>query len=94
MPFWDSPRSRLDEASLPRRVWPMPARAVDSSQPYQECGVVSRRYREAGTPFGITVDSQTLEDHTVTVRERHLMEQERMGTDRLLEYPRERIEGC
>ncbi|KPK98842.1 MAG: glycine--tRNA ligase, partial [candidate division Zixibacteria bacterium SM23_73_2] len=47
---------------------------------YDEGGAVGRRYRrqdEIGTPFGITVDSQTLEDDTVTLRERDSMEQNR-----------------
>ena len=49
-------------------------------------GTIGRRYRrqdEAGTPYGITVDSQTLEDQTVTVRDRDSMEQERVGVDKL-----------
>ena len=40
---------------------------------YDEAGAIGRRYRrqdEAGTPFGVTVDFQTLEDRTVTVRDR------------------------
>jgi glycyl-tRNA synthetase len=48
---------------------------------YDKGGSVGRRYRrqdEAGTPFGITVDSQTLEDETVTLRERDSMRQERL----------------
>jgi len=48
---------------------------------YDSGGSVGRRYRrqdEAGTPFGITVDSQTLEDETVTLRERDSMQQERL----------------
>jgi len=48
---------------------------------YDESGSIGRRYRrqdEAGTPFGITVDSQTLKDETVTVRDRDTMEQERV----------------
>ena len=47
---------------------------------YDDGGAVGRRYRrqdEAGTPFGITVDSQTLEDETVTLRDRDSMEQTR-----------------
>jgi glycyl-tRNA synthetase len=47
---------------------------------YDETGSIGRRYRrqdEAGTPFGITVDSQTLRDETVTVRSRDTMEQDR-----------------
>ncbi|RMF58151.1 MAG: glycine--tRNA ligase [Calditrichaeota bacterium] len=62
---------------------------------YDEGGAVGRRYRrqdEAGTPFCITVDSQTLEDDTVTVRERDSMQQERVGIDALVAYLRERIE--
>jgi glycyl-tRNA synthetase len=48
---------------------------------YDETGSIGRRYRrqdEAGTPFGITVDSQTLRDETVTVRNRDTMEQDRV----------------
>ncbi|MCZ6818461.1 MAG: glycine--tRNA ligase [Calditrichaeota bacterium] len=61
---------------------------------YDEGGAVGRRYRrqdEAGTPFCITVDSQTLEDQTVTIRERDSMQQERVGMDAILNYLHERI---
>ena len=56
---------------------------------YDDKGAVGRRYRrqdEAGTPYCITVDTQTLEDQTVTVRERDTMEQERVAMDRLALY--------
>jgi len=56
---------------------------------YDDKGAVGRRYRrqdEAGTPFCITVDTQTLEDQTVTVRERDSMEQERVVIDQLSVY--------
>lgn len=56
---------------------------------YDDKGAIGRRYRrmdEAGTPFCITVDTQTLTDHTVTVRERDSMNQERIETSRILEY--------
>ena len=49
---------------------------------YDEGGSIGRRYRrqdEAGTPFCVTVDSQTLEDKTVTLRERDSMSQERVN---------------
>jgi glycyl-tRNA synthetase len=49
---------------------------------YDESGAIGRRYRrqdEVGTPFGITVDFQTLEDQTVTLRERDSMKQERIA---------------
>ncbi|MBN1893531.1 glycine--tRNA ligase [bacterium] len=48
---------------------------------YDDSGAVGRRYRrqdEAGTPFCITVDSQTLQDDTVTIRERDSMKQNRV----------------
>ncbi len=53
---------------------------------YDEGGAIGRRYRrqdEIGTPFGITVDFQTLEDGTVTLRERDSMQQTRVPADRL-----------
>ncbi len=53
---------------------------------YDDKGAVGRRYRrqdEAGTPYCITVDNQTLDDNTVTVRERDSMEQERIKIDQL-----------
>ncbi len=45
---------------------------------YDEKGAVGRRYRrqdEAGTPYCITVDGQTLQDQTVTIRDRDTLEQ-------------------
>jgi glycyl-tRNA synthetase len=54
---------------------------------YDQAGSIGRRYRrqdEIGTPFGITVDHQTIEDGTVTLRERDSTEQTRMAIDRLV----------
>lgn len=56
---------------------------------YDDSGAVGRRYRrqdEAGTPYCITVDSQTLQDQTVTVRDRDTMAQERVDIDNLTSY--------
>ncbi len=56
---------------------------------YDESGSVGRRYRrmdEAGTPFCITVDNETLENNTVTVRERDTMNQSRVAISRLKGY--------
>ncbi len=56
---------------------------------YDDKGAVGRRYRrqdEAGTPYCITVDNQTLDDKTVTVRERDSMEQVRISVDQLAGY--------
>lgn len=61
---------------------------------YDDKGAVGRRYRrmdEAGTPFCITVDTQTLEDQTVTVRERDSMQQVRVSISSLLTYLLEKI---
>ncbi len=55
---------------------------------YDDGGAVGRRYRrmdEAGTPYCITVDGQTLQDDTVTVRERDSMEQTRHKIAELVE---------
>lgn len=61
---------------------------------YDDSGSIGRRYRrqdEAGTPFGITVDGQSIEEHTVTVRDRDTLDQDRVSADRLLEYLFERL---
>ncbi|MBN1239077.1 MAG: glycine--tRNA ligase, partial [Gammaproteobacteria bacterium] len=61
---------------------------------YDEKGAIGRRYRrqdEAGTPFCITVDGDTLADGTVTIRDRDSCEQARVAADRVREYLDERI---
>jgi glycyl-tRNA synthetase len=61
---------------------------------YDDKGAVGRRYRrqdEIGTPFCITVDTQTLEDKTVTIRERDTMAQERIPIDKITSYLIEKI---
>ncbi|MFB0516454.1 MAG: glycine--tRNA ligase [Candidatus Neomarinimicrobiota bacterium] len=61
---------------------------------YDDGGSIGRRYRrqdEAGTPFGITVDGQTLQDQTVTVRDRDSMEQVRVSMDQVKRYLREKM---
>jgi glycyl-tRNA synthetase len=62
---------------------------------YDEKGAVGRRYRrqdEAGTPYCVTVDGQTLEDDTVTVRDRDSMDQDRVGCDKLRAFLREKLD--
>ena len=57
-------------------------------------GAIGRRYRrqdEIGTPFCITVDFDTLEDHAVTIRERDTMAQERVALDKVADYVAARI---
>ncbi|HEY4280624.1 MAG TPA: glycine--tRNA ligase [Conexibacter sp.] len=53
---------------------------------YDEGGSIGKRYRrqdEIGTPWGVTVDHQTLEDRTVTLRDRDTLEQVRIAIDEL-----------
>jgi glycyl-tRNA synthetase len=61
---------------------------------YDEKGAIGRRYRrqdEAGTPFCITVDGDTLSAGSVTVRERDSCEQERVGVAELAGYLGEKL---
>ena len=51
------------------------------SAEYDEGGNIGKRYRrqdEIGTPFAVTIDHQTLEDDTVTLRDRDSLAQERV----------------
>jgi glycyl-tRNA synthetase len=53
---------------------------------YDEGGSIGKRYRrqdEIGTPFCVTIDHQSLEDRTVTVRDRDSLEQERVAVEDL-----------
>lgn len=62
---------------------------------YDEAGSIGKRYRredEIGTPFCITVDFDTMEDNTVTVRDRDTMEQVRMPISELVAYIEEKME--
>ncbi|MAT40641.1 MAG: glycine--tRNA ligase [Ectothiorhodospiraceae bacterium] len=61
---------------------------------YDDSGSIGRRYRrqdEIGTPYCITIDSDTLEDQTVTIRNRDSMEQERIPLEKVKAYLAERI---
>ncbi len=63
---------------------------------WDESGAIGRRYRrmdEVGTPFCVTVDFDTLEQGTVTVRDRDSMQQERIPVDGLPAFLEERIDG-
>ncbi len=63
---------------------------------YDEKGAIGRRYRrqdEIGTPYCITVDTQTLQDGTVTLRDRDTLEQKRIHKDQLVEEITKKIKG-
>ena len=58
--------------------------SYDFTVTYDEAGSIGKRYRrqdEVGTPFCITIDEQTMEDGTITIRYRDSMEQERMTVE-------------
>lgn len=67
---------------------------LDHNVIYEEKDAIGKRYRRQdaiGTPFCITVDHQTLEDNTVTIRHRDSMEQERVPADQLERIIGERV---
>jgi glycyl-tRNA synthetase len=82
-----SPKAR-DLAAQLRKNW-----NVD----FDDAGAIGRRYRrqdEIGTPYCITVDFETLEDHAVTIRERDSMNQERVAMDQVEAWLAPRLLGC
>ena len=62
---------------------------------YEEKDSIGKRYRRQdaiGTPYCITIDHQTLEDDTVTIRHRDTMEQERVEIGSLLQIIKEKVD--
>lgn len=62
---------------------------------YDEAGSIGKRYRrqdEIGTPMCVTIDFDTLDDDTVTIRDRDTMEQIRIKTSDLVDYISKKIE--
>ena len=61
---------------------------------YDEAGSIGKRYRRQdviGRPFAITVDDETLNNNTVTIRDRDTMEQITLSVEEAIEYVKERI---
>jgi glycyl-tRNA synthetase len=61
---------------------------------YDDGGAIGRRYRrqdEIGTPFCLTIDHQSLEDRTVTLRDRDTLEQQRVAIDGIAEEIERRV---
>ena len=82
-----SPKAR-DLAVELRRLW-----NVD----FDDTQAIGRRYRrqdEIGTPFCVTIDFDTLEDQSVTIRERDSMSQVRIGIDQVQAYLATQLVGC
>jgi glycyl-tRNA synthetase len=69
---------------LARAVYEQLRRHVKAE--YDDGGAIGRRYRrqdEIGTPFAVTIDHQSTDDRTVTLRDRDTLEQERVPIDGL-----------
>ena len=85
----------IRKAGMPERALEL-FRALRSrvNAVYDEKGAIGRRYRrqdEAGTPFCVTIDGTTLDDDTVTVRERDSCEQVRIPGPEIVDYIADRI---
>ena len=64
---------------------------------FDDAGAIGRRYRrqdEIGTPFCVTLDFDSLDDHAVTIRERDSMSQERVAISEVSNYLAVRLKGC
>ncbi|MET0475529.1 MAG: glycine--tRNA ligase [Mycobacterium sp.] len=82
-----SPKAR-DLAAELRKSW---------NVEFDDAGAIGRRYRrqdEIGTPYCVTLDFDSLEDHAVTIRERDAMTQERVAIDAVSDYLAVRLKGA
>ena len=62
---------------------------------FDESGNIGKRYRRQdviGTPFCITIDDNTLNDNTVTIRDRDTMKQITLPLDEVVKYIQEKIQ--
>lgn len=87
------PLSRKDELQGPARELAQELRGLWNVD-YDDAGAVGRRYRrqdEIGTPYCITYDFDSVEDHAVTVRERDSMAQERIPVAEVKSYLVEKL---
>ena len=87
----------IRKAGMPERALEL-YRALRSrfNAVYDEKGAIGRRYRrqdEAGTPFCVTIDGDTLAEDTVTVRDRDTCEQQRISTAEVVDYVTDRLGG-
>ena len=90
------PLSRKEELTGPAQALAEELRELWNIE-YDDAGAVGRRYRrqdEIGTPYCITYDFDSVEDHAVTIRERDSMEQVRIPLDQVKSYLIERLGVC
>mgnify|MGYP002765673383 FL=1 len=87
------PLAKKYHSEKAHEVWKSLASKFSCS--YDEAGSIGKRYRRCdaiGTPFAITIDDETINNNTVTVRDRDTMEQVVVKLDELENYIKERIE--
>ncbi len=87
------PLAKKYHSEKAHEVWKSLASKFSCS--YDEAGSIGKRYRRCdaiGTPFAITIDDETINNNTVTVRDRDTMEQVVVKLDDLEDYIKERVE--
>ena len=91
------PLSRNEKlAPLARNVYDTIRKSnlIDGHIQFDDAQSIGRRYRrqdEIGTPYCVTVDFDSLDDHAVTIRERDTMAQDRVGIDTIVDELRKRL---
>ncbi len=86
------PLAKKYHSEKAHEVWKMLSSNFSCS--YDEAGSIGKRYRRAdasGTPWCLTVDNETLENDTVTIRNRDTMEQVTLKLEEVVDYINERI---
>ena len=86
------PLAKKYHSEKAHEVWKMLSSNFSCS--YDEAGSIGKRYRRAdasGTPWCLTIDNETLENGTVTIRDRDTMEQVTLKLDEVVNYINERI---
>ena len=81
--------NKLPLAKMARTIYDNLKKSIKDSIAFDDRGNIGKRYYsqdEIGTPFCITVDFQSLEDDTVTVRDRDTTKQERVKVNNLVSY--------
>jgi glycyl-tRNA synthetase len=80
-------KNKHDLVEKAKEVYKLLKKEVSGEVMWDDNGNIGKRYRrqdEIGTPYCITIDFQTLEDDTVTIRDRDTTKQERVKTEELI----------
>ena len=86
------PLIKKNHSEKAMEIYTMLSKAFMAS--YDESGTIGKRYRRAdacGTPFCLTIDDDTLNNNTVTIRHRDSMKQETLNIDEVKNYIEDRI---